>query len=129
MRTLILAALLLAAPAVAQPGQKASMAGDWYGTGLQVGPGGVQSTWTIELSIKKDSAEINYPSLNCKGVLHRIQSTSTRIVFREEIIKGDCVDDGHISATLENGRVFWFWTKPDLDADASAVLYPSGPIA
>lgn len=129
MRTFILATLLLAAPASAQPGQQASMSGDWYGTGLQVGPGGVQSTWTIELSIRKGSAEINYASLNCKGVLHRLQSTPTRIIFREEITEGDCIDAGRVSATLENGRVFWFWTKPDLDADASAVLYPSGPVA
>lgn len=128
MRTILIAAFLLTAPAMAQPGQSI-ITGDWYGTGLQVGPEGVQSTWTIELSIKGNRSEISYPSLACKSVLHRIASKPDQITYREEITEGDCIDGGSISATLENGRVFWFWTKPDLDADASAVLYPSGPIA
>lgn len=128
MRTLIIAAFLLAAPAVAQPSQSPAN-GDWHGTGLQVDPGGVQSTWTIDLSIGKDRSEISYPSLGCKAVLHRVSSTPTQITFREEITEGDCIDDGQITATFENGRIFWFWTKPDLEADASAVLYPAGPIA
>lgn len=128
MRTLVLAVLLIAAPAVAQPGQVLA-AGDWHGTGLQVGPGGIQSTWTIELSINAQHSAISYPSLSCKGVLHRISSRPTQIVFREEITEGDCIDSGHISATFENGRIFWFWTKPGLDVDASAVLYPARPIA
>lgn len=128
MRTFIFAALLVAAPAAAQPAQK-TMMGDWHGTGLQVDPGGVHSTWTIDLSITRERATISYPSLACSGVLHRVTSTPTRIIFREEITEGDCITDGQISATLENGRLFWFWTKPELDADASAVLYPAGPIA
>ncbi|HOY78245.1 MAG TPA: hypothetical protein PLN33_10595 [Hyphomonadaceae bacterium] len=128
MRLLILAAFLLATPAIAQPGQKA-ITGEWQGTGLQVDRGGVQSTWTIELSIRNGQSAISYPSLDCKGVLHRVTTTPTRIAFREEITDGNCIDGGQISATFENGRLFWFWTKPGLDVDASAVLYPSGPIA
>ncbi len=126
MRTLILAATLFAAPAAAQPG---SVSGDWQGTGLQVDPGGIQSTWTIELSISAGKSLISYPSLACRGELQRISSTPNQIVFRERITEGDCIDDGVISATLENGRIFWFWTKPGLGADASAVLYPARPIA
>lgn len=128
MRLLILAAFLLATPAIAQPGQKA-ITGEWQGTGLQVDRGGVQSTWAVELSIRNGPSAISYPSLDCKGVLHRVTTTATRIVFREEITEGNCFTDGQISVTLENGRLFWFWTKPGVDADASAVLYPSGPIA
>ncbi len=132
MRTLILAAILLAAPAAAQPGSVARpgpVSGDWQGTGLQVDPGGIQSTWTIALSISAEKSLISYPSLACRGELQQISSTPTRIVFREKITEGDCIDDGLISATLENGRIFWFWTRPGLGADASAVLYPSRPIA
>ncbi|RYG27717.1 MAG: hypothetical protein EON93_19945 [Burkholderiales bacterium] len=127
MRTFILAVLMLAAPAVAQPAPKLS--GDWYGKGLQVDPGGVQSTWTIELSIHAARSAISYPSLGCKGVLHRIASAPAEIIFREEITQGDCIDDGRISARFENGRIFWFWTRPGLDTDASAVLYPARPVA
>lgn len=128
MRTLLLAAFLLTAPAVAQPSQSLPQ-GDWHGTGLQVGPDGVQSTWTIDLSLTGKQSEISYPSLACKGVLHRVTSSPGRVTFREEITEGDCINAGRISVTFENGRVFWFWTKPGLNADASAVLYPSGPIA
>lgn len=128
MRTLVFAGLVLAAPAVAQPGQKLS-AGDWHGTGLQVDPSGIQSTWTIDMSINAQRSTINYTSLGCTGVLHRVSATPTHIVFREQITEGDCIDDGRITATLENGRIFWFWTKPGVDADASAVLYPSRPVA
>lgn len=129
MRKLILAVFLLAAPAVAQP-ETSKFAGDWHGTGLQVDPGGVQSTWTIDLTINNDrSGAISYTSLACKSVLHRVASSGNQVVFREEITEGDCIDDGRIEVLSENGRLFWFWTKPDLDTDASAVLYRAGPIA
>lgn len=127
MRTLVLAILMLAAPASAQPAQKPA-ASDWHGTGLQVDPGGIQSTWTIEMSINAQRSVISYPSLGCTGILHRISSSPTQLVFREEITEGDCVDNGRVIATFENGRIFWFWTKPGLDADASAVLYPARPV-
>lgn len=125
MRRLIIAAILLAAPAAAQPGP---ISGDWLGTGLQVDPGGIQSTWTIELSISAGKSVISYPSLACRGELQWINSTPSQITFHEKITEGDCIDGGIISATLENGRIFWFWTKRGLGADASAVLYPSRPI-
>jgi len=129
MRTLILAVLLFVAPAAAQP-QKVDFTGEWHGTGLQTGPGGVQSTWTIELRINADrSGAISYPSLDCRGVLRWVANGANRIVFREEITKGACIDDGRVEATLVNGRIFWFWTKHGVDIDASAVLYLSSPIA
>ena len=131
MRPLILVAMLLAAaPAIAQPGHGLLPPGDWHGVGLQVGRDGVQASWDIVLSIKADhSGAIAYPSLGCKGLLHRIPKTSDQIAFTEEITEGDCFNGGRITATLENGRLFWFWTKPGVDADASAVLYPSQPIS
>ncbi|MEQ1782694.1 MAG: hypothetical protein ABMA14_15125 [Hyphomonadaceae bacterium] len=131
MRTLMIAAMLLAgAPATAQPGHTSLLTGDWHGVGLQVGPDGVQSSWDIALSIKPDhSGAITYPSLGCKGVLHRVTSTSSQIEFTEKITDGNCFDGGHISATVRNGRLFWFWTMRGANADASAVLYPSQPIS
>ena len=130
MRTLIIAAMLLAAaPAMAQPGNKQLTSGDWHGVGLQVGPDGVQSSWDIVLSIKPDdSGAIAYPSLGCKGVLRQVPSTSSQVEFIEKITEGNCFDGGNISATLRNGRLFWFWTMRGANADASAVLYPSQPI-
>ncbi len=129
MRTLIVAACLIAAPAHAQPGAQKLGPGDWYGIGQQVGPQGVQSTWTIELSLTgTDNAAISYPSLGCTAKLHRIMSTSNQIEFREEITAGNCIDHGHITAILRNNRLYWFWSKPSAGADASAVLYRDQPI-
>jgi hypothetical protein len=130
MRTLIIGAILLAAaPAIAQPGHISPMSGDWRGIGFQVGPNGIQSSWDIELAIKQDlSGVIAYPSLGCKGSLHRSASTSSQILFIEKITEGNCIDGGRISATLENGRIFWFWTQRGSSADASAVLYLGQPI-
>ena len=129
MRTLILAACLIAAPATAQPGNQKLGAGDWYGIGQQVGLAGFQSTWTIELSLTAgEDAAISYPSLGCTAKLHRIMSTSNQIEFREEITAGNCIDDGRITAILRDNRLFWFWSKPSAGADASAVLYRDQPI-
>lgn len=126
MRTLILATIFLAAAgaASAQPAQTSPILGDWNGIGFQVGPDGPQSSWDIELSLTSENgAVISYPSLNCKSELTRVQGASRRIEFTEHITHGDCLDGGRVSITLESGRLFWFWTKPGIGADASAVLY------
>lgn len=131
MRVIMLAfCFALALPAAAQPGQPRGLSGDWRGTGLQVGPDGVQSSWKIQLSITADNkAEITYPSLGCRATLHPTAATSSQIVFREEIIDGDCIDGGYITALPLNGRLFWFWTSPGTPADASAVLYPDNLVS
>ena len=52
MRALLLmSGLALAMPAPAQAQPSHAIAGDWHGTGLQVGAAGAQSRWTIQLSI------------------------------------------------------------------------------
>ncbi|HOZ26974.1 MAG TPA: hypothetical protein PLH23_09370 [Hyphomonadaceae bacterium] len=129
MRTLILAALLLAGPAAAQPGQHKIGAGDWYGIGQQVGPTGIQSTWTIQLSLTSSAdAAIDYPSLGCKAVLHALKRSGDEIEFREEITEGNCITGGTINVRYRDNRIFWFWSKPESGADASAVLYRDQPI-
>lgn len=135
MRAAILAALVIAtapaitAPAMAQPGHKTLGAGNWYGTGLQVGPDGVQSTWTIEMTIGARNGAIAYPSLGCKGTLEQVRRTDSQVEYVETITEGNCFTGGRINARLENGRLFWFWTKPGAGADASAVLYPGGLVS
>lgn len=131
MRAVILAALVIltAAPAMAQPGHKKLGTGEWRGTGLQVGPAGVQSTWTIELTIGARNGAISYPSLGCKGELELVLRSASQVEYVETITEGNCFTGGRISAILENGRLFWFWTKPGSGADASAVLYPDEQIS
>ena len=116
-----LAAIAFASPAFAQ----APANGVWKGTGLQVGQGGVQSTWTIRMTVVQGGkSEIEYPSLGCKGVLTQVANGLEGFEFNERITEGDCVDRGRIVAKQRLGRVFWFWYLPGGgDIDASAVLY------
>lgn len=129
MRLLILAAAIaLAAPATAQTGH-ARMIGEWQGTGYQVGSNGPQSSWTIALTIRADiTSRIDYASLGCKATLHELRRGGDEIEFREEITEGNCINDGTITVRYRDNRVFWFWSKPDAGADASAVLYHDQPI-
>lgn len=131
MRTLAIAAIFLsaAASASAQPAQTSPIVESWTGIGFQVGPEGPQASWDIELTLKSEtSGLISYPSLDCSSELTRVQGSSRRIEFTEHITEGDCIDGGRISITLEGGRLFWFWTKPGVNADASAVLYRGKPV-
>ena len=126
MRTLVLAALLIAAPAHAQT----TLSGAWHGIGFQVGPAGPQMSWDVVLHVRADiESRIEYPSLACKGVLHELRRSATEIEFREEITEGDCFDGGLVTARLDSGRVFWFWRKPGIGTDATAVLYRDQPVA
>jgi hypothetical protein len=60
MRALLLmSGLALAMPAPAQAPPSHAIAGDWHGTGLQVGPEDVQSSWTIQLSITAAGAALH----------------------------------------------------------------------
>lgn len=132
MRTLIIAAIFLSTvgAASAQPAQTSPIVESWNGVGYQVGPGGPQSSWDIELTLKTEtSGLISYPSLNCKSELTRVQGSSRRIEFTEHITEGDCIDGGRVTINLEGGRLFWFWTKPGVNADASAVLYRGKPVS
>lgn len=130
MRTLILAAIIaFTAPAQAQNAGHARMIGNWTGTGYQVGPSGPQMSWTISLTVRADiTSRIEYPSLGCKAVLHELKRGGDEIEFREEITEGDCITGGTINVRYRDNRVFWFWSKPDAGADASAVLYHDQPI-
>jgi len=130
MRLAILAAAIaLAAPASAQTGHAKMIGGSWTGIGYQVGPTGPQMSWTLSLDIRAGAeSQIDYPSLGCKATLHELKRGGDEITFREQITEGDCIDGGRITARLVDNRVFWFWSKPDAGADASAVLYRDTPI-
>ena len=99
------------------------MIGQWRGVGLQAGPDGVQSTWTVVLTIEPEKSRIQYPSLGCTGVLRETDHSAGEMTFSEEILSGPCISNGHIVVKLREGRLFWFWYKPLTGADASAVLY------
>jgi hypothetical protein len=112
---------MLASPAFAQ----APADGVWTGTGLQVDRAGVQSSWTIRMTIQQGGqSEIEYPSLGCKADLTPVANGHDGFEFNERIVEGDCIDRGRIVVKQRSGRVFWFWYQPGGgEADASAVLY------
>src|SRR5689334_7733194 len=115
-----------AATALAQPASaQAPASGVWKGTGLQVGAGGAQSTWTIQFTVNQHGpSHIESPSLGCKGELTQIANGVEGFEYNERITSGPCIDRGRIVARQRSGRVFWFWYQPGGgDADASAVLY------
>jgi len=124
--------LALAALAAIDAPAHAQLGGGWQGVGLQAGPEGVQSTWTISMTVRSDiTSVIEYPSLGCTGTLHELSRTRDEIEFREEIKTGPCIDGGRIIARLRDGRLSWFWYLPGGKAgvDASAVLYRTSLIS
>jgi hypothetical protein len=126
-RALAIAAMLaLAAQAEAQPqiAGHARMIGGWHGVGLQVGPGGAQTSWDIVMRIRADiTSRIEYPSLGCKATLHELKRSGDEIEFREQIDSGPCIDGGKLTVRLGDNRVWWQWHGDDGTVDASAVLY------
>jgi hypothetical protein len=103
-----------------------ALAGTWRGIGLQVEAGGVQTTWSIDLTIKRDGvATVEYPSLKCGGTLTPLPSGQ----YRETITHGDCVSGGTIGLVPVSGKLIWYWTTDQpayRDINASAVLLPAG---
>lgn len=124
MVVLAVAAMACAAPALAEP-----WSGSWRGVGLQAGPAGAQSTWTIDMRIDaRGASKIDYPSLKCGGELREVSRGVNQIEFAEKITYGPCMDGGRIVAESRDGELYWFWRLPPGspnggDADASAVLY------
>src|SRR5262249_15794069 len=93
---------------------------------------GIEETWDILLTIRPGTkSRIDYPSLNCMSELTVLARTPSEIEFREDVINGDCITGGRISARLVEKRIFWFWHMPggQFPADASAVVYPNDEIA
>lgn len=83
--------------------------GNWAGVGFQ--PEAGNDTWTIKFfcNVDKEVFTIQYPSLNCQGFWKVLEKEKNRVVFQEQIAKGEhnCmlvgtvvitkVDDDHIS--------------------------------
>jgi hypothetical protein len=128
VRTKIVTGAILAATLALPAG--AQVAGTWRGVGLQAGPDGAQQTWDIVMTVRGDGAgEISYPSLGCTGRLTEVARSARETEFRETITSGPCIDGGRIAARPHEGRVFWFWSKPADQVDASAVLYRGDQVA
>lgn len=84
--------------------------GVWKGVGEQFDD---KSTWTIKMTILDGKYYIQYPSLECGGVLTLLSKNSSKLEFHESIIYGlsDCLDNGKtiIKKSGENSAQFiWY---------------------
>lgn len=107
-----------------------TISGAWSGLGLQTEPA---ETWTISLSLGADGGgRIDYPSLQCGGVLTFEGVRGPVSLYRERITYGDCVDNGLVGVYPHAGRLMWFWSGEDTlypGMAASAVLTQRAPIS
>src|SRR5688572_8133000 len=87
-----------AATALAQPASaQAPSDGVWKGTGLQVGAGAAQSTWTIRFTVNQHGKnELEYPRLGCKGKQTQIANAVEGFADTDRITYGPCIDRGRI---------------------------------
>jgi hypothetical protein len=79
--------------------------GTWVGQGYQLDN---NSTWSIKLTIKGDNYQIEYPSLDCKGVLKFEKQSSDGIMLTEKITSGSCVTNGHVALKLSGKNEMYF---------------------
>jgi len=119
------------APAMAAP---QAPIGAWKGVGLQVTAAGKQEDWTIALTLTAEGAgKIDYPSLVCGGTLAPAPQLGP-LTYRETITYGArCASGGTIRLRqAPGGKLIWGWTAEGTkfsDINASAVLFPSGPVS
>lgn len=122
--SLALAAILLAAPALAQPPQS----GKWTGLGLEVNNDSETQIYPIEVRINQDGdGAIDYPDLACGGRLTTLRTVDGVREYRETLTYGtdNCVDGGTVSLWQRGDKVMFYWTgegTTEPDAVVSAVL-------
>lgn len=100
---LIAIAMLQISSTVTQSKENPSwLLGQWEGIGFQVDM--TKSTWLMEVDFKKETTKINYPSLNCSGYWILKKQEKDRLVFKENIQKGEdrCMDNGMLVITKVN---------------------------
>ncbi len=97
-----------------------SFQGIWEGQGYQYD---IEESWTIKLAIVGGQYKIDYPSLQCGGVLTLWNATANKMEFREKITYGPCVDNGDIIITKTGANMANFaWYDRDGSKGADGTL-------
>lgn len=115
----LIAALMLSGPAFAQSSEEApppadtsqqsAWAGDWTGWGDQG-----SSQWSIDITFDRtETAQIDYASIPCAGVLRLMEQSAQVRVYRETLTSNaqNCIDNGIVTLTLTDDMTMSFaWT-------------------
>jgi hypothetical protein len=95
--------------------------GVWEGTGKQDN----NSVWTIKVAIKPNKYRIDYPSLNCGGVLEFVKEIDKSVMFKETLTYGvdKCINHGTTFLTIETkGKALFDWFYPNGSPGAEGTL-------
>lgn len=104
------------------------LVGIWAGSGKQDN----NSQWTIKVTIKPNQHLIDYPSLNCGGMLELIKENSNSLVFREVLTYGinGCYNNGKtvlIQAPDNTLRYYWYHENGGKKAAAGKLVRQYSP--
>jgi hypothetical protein len=98
-----------------------SMTGVWEGEGIQDN----NSRWSIKVTVAPGRVTIDYPSLNCGGILEVVEKTGSYIRAEEKLGYGlkKCINGGLvILLEIIPGQLDFFWYYPDRRLGATGVL-------
>lgn len=88
--------------------------GIWEGEGQSVKN---DNRWGIILQINGAEANIEYPSLGCRGSLKLLDDCEKSIFFKESIKKGNCKDQGFVKIRYVSDSTLsykWWFSNGDL---------------
>ncbi len=129
MKTFVLVCALLMSftcQADDAPGQLTNRyIGVWKGLGRQNN----NSEWTIKITIRPNYYRIDYPSLNCGGVLEFIKEIDKSVMFKELLTYGadKCINNGTtiLSIVAKNNALFdWFYPDGSHGAEGDLTRLP-----
>lgn len=103
--------MLLSITCLADAGQKTvlqQLEGMWEGAGIQDD----NSRWSIKVTLRPERYAIDYPSLNCGGMLELVKENADSLVFREVLTYGTdgCYNNGKtVLIKTKDHKIRYYW--------------------
>jgi hypothetical protein len=86
----------------------------WTGKAIQVLANGQITSWTVSMRIDTvgKATSIDYPSLNCGGVLTYLRTVDEIAEYRETLKYGTerCTNNGTVGFLQKLGKLIWYWS-------------------
>lgn len=100
------------------------MLGTWTGPINQIGSRPYSVVLVLNPHGDLVSGVVEYPELNCTGVLDSARSIGpTTSAIRETIHKGNCVKDVGLELTLKDGKLsYYFGSRTGVQAEGTGIL-------